>query len=597
MSAATTRAFPTAPVASAEQDEIITDALYRERNIDVSPWVGYPSRIVQSVLPLLLFYRYVDWIWLAGWEALWLVNLGAGQVITRVYCHRYPAPLRPQSQKGWRWIRVSHQTFGWLITGLVPLFCFWLDSPAWEIAGTAGAVMILVFAPSDASERHEVAAAGIAMPLPLLAMLLMRSSPLHLALAMLTAGVTLILTLWGMQQLGSTRKEFLLRLVLQDEKNRAEQANIAKSRFLAAASHDLRQPLHALGLFVAALDERVRQPEARLLVRNINRSVEALEGLFNALLDISKLDAGVVQPNVRHMSLDRLLNHLCAEYIPQARAKGLDFQYRRTGIVVQSDPMLLETMLRNLISNAIRYTKAGEIRIESTRRDNSVSVDVIDTGVGIAPEHQTEIFREFYQLHNPERDRTKGLGLGLAIVDRLATLLGHPLDLSSVPGAGSVFRLTLPVGNVDAIDADEPISENLGRHAVPLKVLIIDDEATVCEAMTILLDDWGYEVTAVGSLDEARMLLTSVPDVIIADYRLREDRTGAEAIRTLQEHFHVDIPALIVTGDTDPERIAQAKQSGFAFLHKPVPPAKLRAFLRGVRGKSDGIAATVRATE
>jgi two-component system, sensor histidine kinase len=584
--------FPSAPTATVEQDEIVTDALYRERTIDVSPWVAYPSRIIQSLLPLLLFYPYVDWRWLAGWEAMWLTNLGVVAVIAGVYRRRYPLPHRPHSQSRWRWVRVGCQTYGWLVTGLVPLFCFQVNSESWEIAAAAGTVMILVFAPYDASERHEVATAGVAMPLPLLVMLLVRGAPLHFALAMLTAGVSVMLTLWGMKQLDSTRKEFLLRLVLQDEKNRAEQANIAKSRFLAAASHDLRQPLHALGLFVAALNERVRNAEARLLVRNINRSVEALEGLFNALLDISKLDAGVVQPVIRHVSLDALLLRLGTEYLPQARAKGLLFEYRRSGLVVQTDSLLLETILRNLISNAIRYTETGSVFIICEGHNETATLAVVDTGPGIAPEHQTEIFREFYQLHNPERDRTKGLGLGLAIVDRLAKLLNHPLELRSVPGRGSTFRLSLPVGEAGAIQIDEPVSENLGRHAVPLNVLLIDDEATVCEAMAILLDGWSYGVTTAGSLEEALALLRNPPDVIIADYRLREERTGAEAIRALQQHFRRDIPALIVTGDTDPERIAQAKQSGFAFLHKPVSPAKLRAFLRGVRGKSESVPAS-----
>ena len=363
-------------------------------------------------------------------------------------------------------------------------------------------------------------------------------------------------------------------------KETAEQANLAKSKFLAAASHDLRQPLHALSLFATALHERLRNHDALPLVRNIERSVNALETLFTALLDISKLDAGVIKPETRNVNLRHLLDLINQEYAPQATSKGLAFQCTGTDIVALTDPALLETVLRNLVSNAIRYTENGSVSIRYATDGNQVIVDVSDTGIGIAREHQIEIFREFFQVHNPERDRTKGLGLGLAIVNRLTHLLDVPLEVRSVPGKGSTFRLYLPAGDADrVVDVDAPgsvaaIDESGAR------VLVIDDEQDVRTAMTILLEDWGYTVITAGSLDEALARTDRAPDVIIADYRLRDEHTGADAIRGVASHFGREVPALIVTGDTDPTRIGQAKQSGYAFLHKPVAPAKLRAFLR-----------------
>jgi signal transduction histidine kinase len=217
------------------------------------------------------------------------------------------------------------------------------------------------------------------------------------------------------------------------QRDEAERANIAKSKFLAAASHDLRQPLHALRLFTSALDERIRYPDVRRIVSNINDSVRALEGLFSALLDVSRLDAGVLQPVLRHFRLQELTGRLMKDYAPEAEVKGLRLACVPTEAVVYSDPALLERILRNYVSNAIRYTDVGEVTMLCIEDDRNVRIEVRDTGIGIAPEQQRDIFNEFYQLHNPERDRTKGLGLGLAIVDRVARLLDHPIAVRPLP--------------------------------------------------------------------------------------------------------------------------------------------------------------------
>ena len=370
---------------------------------------------------------------------------------------------------------------------------------------------------------------------------------------------------------------------LQQQKELAEQASLAKTHFLAAASHDLRQPLHALGLFVTALQQRAGGSGLEALAGRIAGSVGALEGLLNALLDVSRLDAGVLQPQRGPVALHGLLDRLAAEFAPLAQAKGLAWRCEGPPTVVESDPVLLETMLRNLLSNAVRYTHAGEVALLWYTQEGTTVLQVRDTGVGIAPEHHRTVFREFVQLHNPERDRSKGLGLGLAVVERLGKLLGHALTLRSAPGRGTTFTLALPAHAAMPSAAGPSPSEALPEASADVAgahILVIDDEAGVRDAMALLLGDWGYQVTLASSASEALARLTHPPHAIVADYRLRDERTGAEAIAQVRGAWGNAIAALIVTGDTAPDRLREASASGYPVLHKPVPAARLRAFLR-----------------
>ena len=377
---------------------------------------------------------------------------------------------------------------------------------------------------------------------------------------------------------------------LSRKKDEAERANIAKSKFLAAASHDLRQPLHALTLFTSTLDERNRYPEIGGIVANIKTSVQALEKLFNALLDISRLDAGVLRPERAHVRLATMLERLEREYAPDARAKGLALQIRGGDHVVYTDPALLERILRNYISNAIRYTEAGVVTVEAVAADGALRIDVVDTGIGIPAAHHREIFDEFHQLGNSERDRTKGLGLGLAIVDRVARLLGHPIGVDSAPGRGSRFWVIVPAGDEHAMARDsEEVDGSAYGDLSGLRVVVIDDEAAAREAMRLFLEQRGCVAVLAGSEDEAlaRLLgMPRAPDAIIADYRLRDGRNGIEAIERLRAQCGRRIPAHIVTGDTAPERLREAKAGGHQLAHKPVSPATLRAFLGHVRRRA-----------
>ncbi|HAF43723.1 MAG TPA: hybrid sensor histidine kinase/response regulator [Gallionellaceae bacterium] len=354
----------------------------------------------------------------------------------------------------------------------------------------------------------------------------------------------------------------------------AEHANTAKSKFLAAASHDLRQPIHAQGLFLEALARTDLTPHQRELLSSVRSSSEASGELLNALLDFSRIEAGVVKPHIQSFRLQPLLNKIENELAPQADAKNIVYRSRETLLVVRSDQVLLESILRNLVTNAIRYTQSGGVLVACRQRSGQAVLEIWDTGIGIAPEFQQEVFREFYQLGNPERDRNKGLGLGLAISEGLARTLGHRLELVSKPNRGSVFRLYLPV-STDIVLANHAVMQSRTR-VLRASVLVIDDDEIVRDGMLQLLCDWGCECEAVESIEEALAIARlRPPDVIISDYRLRKQRTGVEAIAAVRELLGANLPALLITGDTAPERLREAQASGIPLLHKPVSPGKL----------------------
>lgn len=353
----------------------------------------------------------------------------------------------------------------------------------------------------------------------------------------------------------------------------AEHANTAKSKFLAAASHDLRQPIHAQGLFLEVLSRTEQTPYQQELLASARAASEASSELLNALLDFSRIEAGVIDPQLQPFRLQPLLNKIENELALQADAKCIVYRSRETHTAVLTDPVLLELILRNLISNAIRYTDQGGVLVACRQHGKHAVLEIWDTGIGIAPEDQEEVFREFHQLGNPERDRRKGLGLGLAIADGLARAMGYELTLKSAPGRGSVFRLTLPL----VINAPESnVMMQSKTRLLNARLLFIDDDEIVREGMLHLLRDWGCECEAAESIEEALALVQlNVPDVIVSDYRLREQRTGVEAIAAVRKLIGSDIPALLITGDTAPTRLREAQASGIPLLHKPVSPGLL----------------------
>jgi two-component system, sensor histidine kinase len=366
---------------------------------------------------------------------------------------------------------------------------------------------------------------------------------------------------------------------LKRQKEIAERASAAKTTFLAAASHDLRQPVHALGLFIGALRRVVMPLEGQRLIEQIEESTVAMDGLFSALLDISQLDAGTVDVNRQSFPIGILLERICRDHEAEVTAKGLSLGWAKSTAVIDCDPVLLERILRNLVGNAVRYTDHGRVLVGCRRRGATIFVQVLDTGPGIPPDQRDRIFQEYYQLGNPERDRTKGLGLGLAIVRRLVDLLGCEMTLRSRIGHGSCFEVSVPMAT-GAIPASKDAPEATSGAFAHGFIVVIDDELAIRNAMAALLAGWGHETVVVGSGDEAMRQLSiraQRPDLIICDYRLRDGENGIAVIERLRSEYNEAIPAMLITGDTAPDRLAEAKASSLLLLHKPVSNGKLRA--------------------
>jgi signal transduction histidine kinase len=380
-----------------------------------------------------------------------------------------------------------------------------------------------------------------------------------------------------------------IRLVeeLQVQKKLADKAYLDKSRFLAAASHDLRQPNQALGLFLESLDHLELDSDKRKIISKAKQAFAAMRNLLDQLLDISKLDAQTIQPEMRAIRLQPLLHALTMEHIELAERKGLELRLRPTDAIVMADPLLLNRIVSNLISNAIRYTKHGGVLLGVRRRGSRWRIQVCDTGVGIASKEQETIFQEFTQLDNPERDREKGLGLGLAIVRRLARMMGTEIMLSSLPGRGSSFFFEIAEGDAAKLLANEPGGRPNNIAVVEgLKIAVIDDDKIASEGMVTLLKVWKAEVHTFASGELCMGFLRSkawVPDALIVDYRLRGSETGLTAIEAIRRFLRRDVPALIVTGDTGHDQRILGADMHVALLHKPIAPEELKGFLNKAR--------------
>jgi signal transduction histidine kinase/CheY-like chemotaxis protein len=372
-----------------------------------------------------------------------------------------------------------------------------------------------------------------------------------------------------------------------------ELANLAKTRFLAAASHDLRQPLHALGLLVAQLDADTDRAARRRIVARVGTAVSAMNDLFNALLDVSKLDAGGFEPNVTALPIDPLLCKIENMFAADAHAKSLRLRIVRSTAWVRSDRVLLERILLNLVSNAVRYTKRGGIIVGCRRHGNALRIEVCDSGIGIPEDQQQNIFREFYQVTDAGAGAA-GLGLGLAIVDRLCSLLRHPLALASTQGKGSRFSITAPRAAPEIEHIEVPLSLQAALQPFAGKfVVVIDDDRLVLDGVCGLLRGWGCHVSASTSSGDALAGLFELhkrPDLIISDHHFTHGENGIAVIERLRHTFNVPIPALLVTGDISVERKQEAAAGGFELLQKPVPPMLLRATLNEIlrqRGSID----------
>ncbi len=375
----------------------------------------------------------------------------------------------------------------------------------------------------------------------------------------------------------------LARETAEAARREAERAAQSKSRFLAAASHDLRQPLQSLLLFAEVLSSAGLGDRERRVMTNIDRSLDALKVLLDAILDVSKLDAGIVTVNRCDVPVRDALNQIKLEYADRAAARRLDFRVVDCSAIVHTDPALFVRMLRNLVENALRYTRAGGILVGCRRRGDRLLVQVVDTGIGIADDKLQEIFEEFTQVGNSERDRDQGLGLGLAIVRRLSELLDHSVAVRSRPDHGSVFSLAAPLTRKTGTEA--ALLEASDTAAAPDRgpvVLAIDDDPVVLMGIVAMMNAWGKRVLSATSGAEALQVVRASggkPDLILADYRLRSGETGLDAIDGVRRHLGWDVPAILLTGDTAPLILREAHDRGVRLLHKPVLPPELKRAL------------------
>jgi len=367
------------------------------------------------------------------------------------------------------------------------------------------------------------------------------------------------------------------------QKEIAETAALAKARFLAAASHDLRQPMHALNLYLGALAAYDLPEAAHQVLVNIRYCAQTMDEMFRGLLDISRLDAHALQTEISVFPIATLLEQIKIEFTPQASAKGLELRVARCSMLTETDPSLLERILRNLVSNAVRYTARGKILIGCRRAANGIRLTVYDTGSGIAKDQQQTIFEEFYQIEHSGRDRTQGLGLGLAIVRRLSTLLGLQLSLSSIPNRGSAFSVGLPRARRTEHTKNAFIDPVLQQNSLAgALITVIDDEHLVLDSTKLLLEHWGCTVITANSMRQAIDWIVTCPrkpDAIICDYRLMGDETGIDVINTFRNEFNSDIPALLITGDTGSEHISKILASGLPVMHKPIQATVLKSAL------------------
>ncbi|PWC37981.1 histidine kinase [Azospirillum sp. TSO35-2] len=363
----------------------------------------------------------------------------------------------------------------------------------------------------------------------------------------------------------------------------AEEADRSKNRFLAAASHDLRQPLQSILLFAEALRPHLADATGRERLDRLQHGLDVLKSLLDGLLDISRLDAGIVAPQVEEFRVSDVLGPLDDAYAPIAHGKGLEWQVMPCGATVRSDRVLLGRMLRNLVENAIRYTESGRVLIDCTVQGDRLRIEVRDTGCGIPADQLGRIFEEFHQVGNPERDRAQGLGLGLAIVRRLSKLLDHPVDVRSCPGGGSLFSVAVPYAAMSAEPAALPPAKPAPVNGAHQRLaVVVDDDVIVLMGLEAMLREWGYEVLAADSTDRALERLTKAgrrPDVLIVDYRLRGGRIGTEAVVRIRAMYDRNIPGIIVTGEIGAEPQSDAVAHGLGLLHKPVTPRLLEAAL------------------
>lgn len=538
------------------------------------------------------------WLWLGCFAAIWCARLALGVHFAR--------SLR-QSLAHWQaWQRRAHG--GTLASGANWGLAGWMFYTGGQSIQQTGLILVVytfcvAAMPILATQPRIYFTYLLLAALPLIVRIATGADAYSVQLAGLLAlivGLTAVLggnyrqAMARVIALKLRASELLVQLrrekqLAEEARHSAEIANRAKTQFFAAASHDLRQPLHAMGLFAQALRERTRDSDAAPLVNSINESVNALEALFSELLDITRIDSGAIEVNPRDFRVGDMLRRLRLHFEASAFEKGLALRLRGAAQIVNADPLLVERIVRNLLANAIRYTEDGTVLLGCRRRGDKVQLQVWDTGCGIAPDEQQRIFEEFYQVREPAgpaAGQRKGLGLGLAIAKRMAGLIGAPLTLRSWPGRGTVFILELPVGR--ASSAQVAAQANTFVPQLTLhgrRIVIVDDDARVLAGLEALLTGWSAQIRAFSRVQDCEAWARDCaaaepsPDLAIVDYRVEDGRDGVQALQALRARFGSGLPAIMVSGSTMSQVDALAQEHNFHLLLKPVLPNKLRALI------------------
>jgi len=532
----------------------------------------------------IVFYLQLHNKAILVWAAMHFVeNLRTLILLDRAYSRE---PDAASHSRLWE-RRYSREVFvNGCIWGLAP----WMFLPADDLALTAVMTMFIlgkftIGVISMVVSRRAVSSYVMPMALGLSTALAWQADAMHFFLGSATIAYAVVMLAFSRQ----LHKLLTNALVVRFEKEAlaeklseqvaiTQRASNDKTRFFAAASHDLRQPLHAIALFGAVLDKELSGRAEHAHAARLMDAVHALSVSLDTMLDVSQLDAGVIKPEMRSVPLSTTLETLNQMFAVRANQKGLELRVRASPLWVHTDPQLLQRMLSNLIENALKFTMQGGVIVTARMRGEGVWLDVIDSGVGIAFENIDSIFDEFYQVGNAGRDRTQGLGIGLALVRRLSRLLWHPVQVYSRVGKGSRFRVILPKANrAGYSEKPRPIApeHTVGLQRLPQRVLVIDDEADICEAIEALLGLHGVTVESVNNESDAgqaleRAVKASLPfEALLCDYRLQGGIDGLEAALRLRQMFSPELPLLIITGETAPARLQRIYDLGVPVLFKP----------------------------
>lgn len=484
--------------------------------------------------------------------------------------------------------------YGWVAAlswGSVSFFLFSYDSMQAQILLTMSAIVGVSAITVSTIIYKPLFYTIIAMLVPLILRFIYVGDENHYIIALACAGYSVMLFLLhaslNKSMLQSLRLQFVNERLASDlniQKIRADKANADKSKFLAAVSHDLRQPLHAHSLFFGELQNRLQgQTGYRELTTKLETSLESMGELFNALLELSKLEAGAINPDIQSFYLKDLILPIEQEYIVKSKNRGLDFRAVKSSCVIRSDKILLSRIIRNLLENALIHSSKGKVLLGCRRKGNMLSIQILDNGEGISVDDQKYIFDEYYQVGKKGKNKSIGFGLGLSVVKQQCELLNHAINLSSTPGKGTTFSIEVPISSEEFVQQEKTSLEGIGSDDLQdVNIAVIDDDALIRDAIKGVLSLWGCHVITGASANEIQQQLTDniMPDIILSDYHLGDDNTGFEAIEQLRNVAGNNISAAIITGDTSTIDAKVLKDKNYLLLQKPVNTAKLRTLLR-----------------